>query len=148
MPLCTFAKNEAINAKIGDMRSDADFQGDHGKFFPPLANVDDNEHLDNTVKPVDPTLLVPESNEFDHNVYNGYIQAEVRIMRNGVKQAGKVVAWRKGDDNQPIGKGHSNPLLETCEYIVNFTNSLSEAYSANIIAESIFVQVNEGEQTL
>ena len=113
-----------------------------------MAEIEDNSYLDDPVVPANPTLAAVESNEVDHSAYDGYIQAEVRIVRNGIKQAGTVVARKRDNDNRPIGKRHLNPLLDTREYVVNFTDGSSNAYSANVIAEGIFSQVDEYGRTL
>ena len=78
-----------------------------------MDDINEDNYLDDAMVPADPMHLVPKSDKFDHNTYNGYIQAKVRIMRNGIKQAGKVIARKRDGDNQPIGKGHVNPLLDT-----------------------------------
>ena len=53
--------DNSIKSQIGDMRSNADFAGNHGEFFLPLAEVKDNSYLDKPVEPVDPTLAAVKS---------------------------------------------------------------------------------------
>ena len=44
---------------------------------------------------------------------------------------------------------HNNPLFDTREYEVEFTDGSQEKYQANIIAENMFAQVDsEGNQYL
>ena len=75
------------------------------------------------------------------------------------------VALRRGDDSKLlraqvkkraldpkgylIGKQHSNPLLDTSQYKVQYEDSEIEIITANIIAENILTQVNdEGRQQM
>ena len=54
-----------------------------------------------------------------------------------------------GLDGEPIGRTHQNPLFDTHEYEVEFTDGTCEKYQANIIAENMVAQVdNEGNQFL
>ena len=47
------------------------------------------------------------------------------------------------------GRYRPNPLVETSEYCVEFPDSGSEEYAANLIAENIFAQVDdEGREHL
>ena len=57
---------------------------------------------------------------------------------------------RKRDaDGIPIGKANTNPLLDTRLYEVEFPDGQRKEYAANVIAESIYSQVdNEGRHHL
>ena len=92
--------------------------------------------------------MAPESDKFDHNAYNGYIQTKIWLTRNGVKKSSKVIARKKDIDNRPIGQRHANSLLDIREYIVNFTDGSSKTYAANLIAKNIYSQVNKYGRTL
>ena len=37
----------------------------------------------------------------------------------------------------------NNPLLDTCEYEVKFIDGSTEAYTANIVTEAMYSQVDE-----
>jgi hypothetical protein len=59
----------------------------------------------------------------------------------------------KKNDNDcngnPIGVGHSNPVLDSRVYKVKFPDGHMEEFAANTIAENIFSQVDEeGNQYL
>jgi hypothetical protein len=49
----------------------------------------------------------------------------------------------KDEDNKPIGLCASNPILDTWQYKVDFPDGSTESYSANLIAESLYSQVDE-----
>ena len=55
----------------------------------------------------------------------------------------------RGLDGKAIGRAHANPLFDTREYEVEFTDGTRKKYQANITAENMFKQVdNEGNQYL
>ena len=47
----------------------------------------------------------------------------------------------------PVGIAHSNPLLDTRKYQVEFDDGTNEIITANIIAENILSQVDEEGHT-
>jgi hypothetical protein len=53
---------------------------------------------------------------------------------------GKVVKRARDSNGNLIGKTHLNPLLNTALYEVEFADGTSEAYAANVIAESLYAQ--------
>ncbi len=53
-----------------------------------------------------------------------------------------MVKRAKGTSGKPIGRAHSNPLFDTREYVVEFTDGSTENYFANVIAECMFAQVD------
>ena len=48
----------------------------------------------------------------------------------------------KGNDGKPKGNYHSNPILNTSEYLVEFPDGTTKELTANIIAESMFSQID------
>lgn len=49
--------------------------------------------------------------------------------------------------NQSVERAHANPLFDTCEYVVEFTDGSTENFFANVIAECLYAQVDsEGRQ--
>jgi hypothetical protein len=62
---------------------------------------------------------------------------------------GKVIKRAKGEDGNPIGLRNSNPLINTREYEVLMPNGATVSYTANVIAENLYSQVDsEGRQFL
>jgi hypothetical protein len=60
---------------------------------------------------------------------------------------GSVIKRAKGEDGNPIGRRHTNPILDTREYEVQFQDGSTTEYSANVIAENIYSQCDsEGRQ--
>ena len=55
-----------------------------------------------------------------------------------------MVKTRKQDaDGNPIGKANFNPLLDICLYEVEFPDGDLQEYAANVIAESVYSQVDD-----
>ena len=54
-----------------------------------------------------------------------------------------VVKRSQGLDGDPIGHAHVNPLFDTREYEVEFTDGTHERYQANVIAENMYAQVDD-----
>ena len=47
------------------------------------------------------------------------------------------------EEGRPIGSAHSNPLLDSRKYEVEYADGHVEELTANIIAENLFAQVDE-----
>ena len=62
---------------------------------------------------------------------------------------GTVKARKRDSDGNLIGKSNYNPIIDTSLYDVEFDSGETEAYTANIIAEALYAQVDdEGYTTL
>ena len=54
---------------------------------------------------------------------------------------------QKGEDGNPIGIRHVNPILDTREYEVLLSDGSTAEYAANVIAENLYAQCDsEGKQ--
>jgi hypothetical protein len=79
-----------------------------------------------------------------------YLNVEL-IMDVGTNDErwGRVVKRSRGLDGEPIGTAHANPLFDTREYEVEFTDGSREKYQVNVIAKNMFAQVDsKGNQRL
>jgi hypothetical protein len=62
---------------------------------------------------------------------------------------GKVDRQLTDDNNLTIGKSNDNPILDTREYVVKFDDGEQLEYTANVIAENIYAQVDtEGRRCM
>ena len=85
---------------------------------------------------------MPEASDFDD--YDAYINAEVLLPRNGDHmQSAKIIRKSKDADGKSIGKYHDLPYLNSQVYDVEFPDGGVEQYSANVIAENIYSQVDD-----
>jgi hypothetical protein len=65
----------------------------------------------------------------------------------GTLTKAKVVARKRDADGNPVGRGHNNPILDTREYQVEFQDGATEVFTANIIAENMYSQVDASGRT-
>ena len=96
-------------------------------------------------------MLAPEALEADDmsdEIMDKYLNTELIFdMGTGAERRGRVIKRAKGTTGQPIGRSHANPLFDTREYVVEFTDGSTENYFANVIAENMYAQVDdEGRQ--
>jgi hypothetical protein len=90
-----------------------------------------------------PSDNIPEADEMDHEANDKYISARVWLPNpEGVAMAAKVMGRKRDQDGQLIGRSNKNPVLDTSLYDVEFDDGRVGTYSANIIAENIFEQVD------
>jgi len=89
-----------------------------------------------------------EADDIDDELLDKYLNAELIFdVGTGNERKGRVVKRAKGTSGEPIGRAHSNPLFDTREYVVEFTDGSTENYFANVIAECMYAQVDsEGNQ--
>jgi hypothetical protein len=88
---------------------------------------------------------MPEANNYDHDTFNQYINAEVLLPVGDLLSTGKVIACKKDCDGNPVGRLNVNPILDSCVLEVQFNNGVVKEFAANIIAKHIYSQVdNEG----
>ena len=105
----------------------------------------DNEEIDNDESP----YTTPEQDDYTPETYDQYLGAELLLPQGDNMVAGRVIKRARGQDGNPVGTRHQNPLLDTREYTVEFSDGTTAEYAANVIAENIFSQVDsEGRQYL
>ena len=87
---------------------------------------------------------LPEIQEADEIPdYDRHIATKVSIPKDGHNFAtGRVVKRSRDENGELIGKSHSNPLLDTAMYEVEFEDGAVERCHANIIAENICAQID------
>ena len=74
-----------------------------------------------------------------------YVGMEVGLRRGEEGQVRRATVKRRAVDSEgnAIGTGHSNPLLDSRRYDVEYDDGTIETLSANLLAESILEQVDE-----
>lgn len=76
-----------------------------------------------------------------------YINMEVGLSRGADDHLERATVNKRAldvDGRQYIGKAHKNPLLDTRKFEVEFDDGTIEVLMANIIAEDILAQVDNG----
>ena len=103
-----------------------------------------------TDKEYDDMILddVPDSDDLTDELMDKYLGAELMFdVGSGSERRGRVVKRSRGLDGQAIGQAHSNPLFDTHQYVIEFSDGSTDEYLANVIAENMFAQVdNKGNQ--
>ena len=98
--------------------------------------------------PMEPEADKPEADAFTPEMYDALISAEVLLPKGDVLLPAKVLGRKRDAAGNPIGVAHSNPILDTRIYDVQFPDGHTESYAANMIAENIYAQVDEDGRRL
>ena len=95
--------------------------------------------------------LLPEDNDpldkdgsamFEKPITDQLIHAEVHLPQGDSIKAARVIGRSKDSNGQIIGVYDENPLLNTLVYDVEFPDGDIKEYSANVIAENMYAQVD------
>lgn len=87
-----------------------------------------------------PAIQVKDVGEVTPEEMDNYVGAEIELPFGGSLKAGKVRGRARDANNEPVGKSHSNPLLDTRSYVVEFNDGQLRTYSANVVAQNILSQ--------
>jgi hypothetical protein len=85
----------------------------------------------------------PEADDLEFETFDQYIGAEFAINLNGKLTTAKVTKRARDNEGKPVGKQHSNPLLDSREYECLLEDGTLYHYNANVIAENIFAQCDD-----
>jgi hypothetical protein len=72
-----------------------------------------------------------------------YISASELLPRSEDVVRAKVVGQMHGRDGNPLGMRHSNPILDTRKFQVEFPDGSTVTYAANVIAKSLYSRVDK-----
>ena len=87
-----------------------------------------------------------DADNYTPETFDAYLTASVLLPRGGELLKAQVVGQKRDANGNPVGQAHSNPILDTREYEVEFTDGSREIYMANLIAENMYSQVDEEGQ--
>ena len=59
------------------------------------------------------------------------------------ERGARVVKRARTDDGKAIGTAHSNPILDTRAYEIEFADGTRDKVTANIIAENMYAQIDD-----
>jgi Reverse transcriptase (RNA-dependent DNA polymerase) len=90
----------------------------------------------------EPVPKIEDADEYDIDSYHNFINSKVRMTHGDHAVTGRVISRKRDHDGNLIGKANPNPKLDTGLYQVEFDDGHVEAYSANIIAENLYEQVD------
>jgi len=60
----------------------------------------------------------------------------------GTLTKAKVISRKRDADGNPVGRRHHNPMLDKREYEVEFPDGAVDTFTANLIAENMYSQVD------
>jgi hypothetical protein len=105
-------------------------------------NILDEQYETPLYESVEPEATMPEMDDFTLDDFDKYISAEVLLPKGDEMVLGKVIGRKRDIDDNPIGVANSNPILGTHLYEVQFPEGVIEEYSANIIAQNLYSQLD------
>jgi hypothetical protein len=112
-----------------------------------LNNLGDDDdipdHATLAYAPIDAESNMPDADDWEPEAYDNYISAEVRLPKDGQEILGTVTARKRDHEGNPVGRSNNNPILDTRIYQVTFPDGDSAEYSANVIAEWLYSQVDD-----
>jgi hypothetical protein len=93
----------------------------------------------------DPLVVPYEDDPTDHTpeATDEYLTSEVQLPRGGEMKLARVMNRFKDPNGVPLGKRHPNPMLDSREYEVEFSDGSKDVVSANLIAENLYSQIDE-----
>ncbi len=142
---------ESFDRSVDERLSDQNFMADPADGF--YIQDEPDEVSDGIASTEDGygDMIIPDkldADDINDDMIDKYLNAELIFdVGTGNERKGRVVKRAKGNSGEPIGRAHFNPLFDTREYVVEFTDGTTENYFANVIAECMYAQVDsEGNQ--
>lgn len=116
-----------------------------------LPDVSLPEELDNRDESNIPSdaeygdMLVDERpEEDDEEAIDKYLGMELMMdVGTGNERGARVVKRARDDEGRPIGRAHTNPIMDTRSYEIEFTDGTRDKITANVIAENMYAQVDD-----
>jgi hypothetical protein len=122
-----------------------DFQNDqdYADFVTPTYDC----YEDDEVSPSKIPDIDDIKEEHDVDTYDQYVGAHVRVPIGNEIRSGTVLRRKRELDGTVRGRANANPMLDTRTCEIEFPDSRSDEYTANMIAENMYAQCDiEGRQ--
>jgi hypothetical protein len=132
----------SIKEKIGDSLRDKEVSADIMGISPEVPDDIFLPDDDAEFEPAEPEASMPEADDYTPEAYDEYLAAEVLLPNMGTVTKAKVIGRKRDADGNPVGRRNANPLLDTREYEVEFQDGATDNFTANIIAENLYSQVD------
>ena len=143
--------DDSIVQRIGTYEK-AKLSGELGEDVVPYADLfygDHDPHPMDTIEFMEPNN-VPDADENRYNdiladeLKDRYIGVKVLLPQGGKLQEARVFSRKRTSDGKMlIGKGNDNPLLDTRLYHVEFPDGGIGEFTTNVIAESLYSNIDE-----
>jgi hypothetical protein len=76
-------------------------------------------------------------------MYDKFTSAEVLLPKDDYNYIARVIGRKRDGEGNPIGKYNKNPILDTTVHEVKSPDGSIHEYAANILAESLYTQVDQ-----
>jgi hypothetical protein len=127
---------EIIGAKIENKQSDDNVIEEFSDTPQIPADIFKGDDPDD-VEAVERTM--PEVDDWTPEVFDHFITAEVLLARGDNNEKAVITRRARDGNDNPIGRYHSNPILDTREYELTFEEDGSiDTLIANAIAEAMY----------
>jgi len=110
---------------------------------PGMTDVDVDLYEDARFELWEEDAAMPEADDLPPEFLDNYISAHVLLPKGDSFVKGQVVARKRDANGNTRGKAHSNPVLDSRVHEVQFSDGHTEEYAANVIADSIYAQVDD-----
>ena len=111
------------------------------------TEYEDNDESSRTIPEADDPVDSSGAPIGEQPSYDQLINAEVLLAQGEHFKSAKVLGRAKDQDGNLSGTYDDNPMLNTMVYNVEFPDGMIKEYSANVIAENMYAQVDsEGFQ--
>ena len=140
---------ERITAILKDNPENVDQEGERQlQDWDEFTEIDDEEFRNEFGKAISDKTIPEEDETFTPDVFGDtYLNKEIALLRGAGDSSdihyGKVTKRLRDAEGRPIGTASENPLMDTREYTVEFTDGHTEALSANLIAQNLFSEIDE-----
>jgi hypothetical protein len=71
------------------------------------------------------------------------LSAEVFLPKWDYQFIAKVIGRKRDESGNPVGRAHTNPILDTHVYEVEFPDGSVKEYAVNTLSEAIYTQVDD-----
>jgi hypothetical protein len=141
--------DDAVEKKLGDSVSEEELSSTIESSFPSSAQMERDAmfeadaELDDVIQ-AEPEAAAPEADaEPDSEAYDRWLTAKIMLPVNGELMKGTVISRKRDADGAPIGRHHSNPVVDTSVYDVLMADGSTMSYMANIIAKSMYSMIDD-----
>ncbi len=131
--------DDVIRSKLGDSMNFPPQRKDV-KDHIPYSDDDDPDPLD--LPDDDDPVDSDGTSVFEKPITDKWIHAELHLPQGESIQSAKVIGRAMDSEGNLIGKYDDNPMLNTLVYDVEFPDGEIKEYSANVIAENMYAQVD------
>jgi hypothetical protein len=105
---------------------------------------EDEDEAEEPLDPlVEPDSRAPEIDTIEADAYDELLLTEPILAYEGNFTKAKVIGRKRDENGEPVGIYNKNPLLNTRIYLAEFPNGHIAEFSANVISEAIYNQVND-----